>query len=131
MGATRQLSGVLLCQVGDRRLAVPAHEITAIEPRPLPGRDSAYARRAFGLPDLDGRVVITAAGQALVVDSLEVLQAAVALLPPPPSVQVGCAHSIEGFIEARDQLWPVVTVPRFAAYARSLAQVAQTTGDVL
>lgn len=131
MSEPRQLSGVLLCHVGDRRLAVPAQEIAAIEPRPLPGRNNAFARRAFGLPDQPGRVVITARGEALVVDSLEVLQSSIALLPAPPSVQQSSGNSIEGFIEARGSLWPVITVPRFAAYARTLERIAEPSGDVL
>lgn len=102
-----------------------------IESRPLRGHDSAFARRAFGLPDLEGRVVITALGEALVVDSLEVLQSSVVLLPAPPSVQRASGNSIEGFIETRGSLWPVISVPRFSAYARSLAKVAEASGGAL
>lgn len=131
MSAKRQLSGVLLCAVGDQRLAVPAQEIAAIEPRPLAGRGNAFARRAFGLPDHPGRVVITAKGAALVVDSLEVLQATVPLLPAPPAVNPASQNSIQGFIEARDRLWPVIAVAQFAAYARTLPQVAERPGDEL
>lgn len=128
MSGPGQLTGVVLCQVGPAGLAVAAQEIAAIEPRPLAGRQNAFARRAFGLPDQPGRVMIDRRGVAVVVDSLEVVQSRVPLLPSPAAVRAFCGGSLCGFVELRERLWPVVALGPFGTWATALGETRPPGG---
>jgi len=106
------VQGLVLCRVGDERVAVPAAQVQSIgDARPtLP-----YAGLGFGggrsAPE-GARALMHATG-AVVVDAIEVASDPFPLLPVPPMVRPLFGGALEGFVQAGDTLWPVLTLARF------------------
>ena len=115
MVAADQVSGLLLCRVGPHRLAFPAGQVLSIESS-LPGTAFPHARSAFDLQAEPGRVLLTEAGEAVTVDSLEVHPDQVTLMPAPRMLAAGAGGSLRGFVAVRDQLWPLHNLIGFARY---------------
>jgi hypothetical protein len=104
----------VLCRVGDDRLAVRAREITAFEPADA---EAPYAGTSFTpgtRAPADGKV-LRATSVRLAVDAVEVHAERVTLLAAPPVLNRVWGGAIGGFVEAAGQLWPLVSLERFAA----------------
>lgn len=103
-----RIEGVVLCRVGDDRLAVRAQEIVSFE---MASPDALYAGARFhqgSTVPAEPRALRVEAG-VLLVDSVEVLPEALPMMRVPPSLERG---ALIGFIEAMGLLWPVVSVER-------------------
>ncbi len=103
-----RIEGVVLCRVGDDRLAVRAQDIVSFE---MAAPDALYAGARFRggstMPP-EPRALRVEAG-VLLVDSVEVLPESVPMLRVPPALERG---ALIGFIEASGLLWPVVSIER-------------------
>lgn len=115
MDTPAHVSGLLLCRAGDHRLAFSAHEVVAVETW-QPNEAYPHARAAFALPADKGRVLISATGDAVGVDKIEVFQEPLPLLAAPAVLASTLGGSLSGFVEARSMLWPVLRVAEFSRY---------------
>ncbi len=105
------IEGVVLCRVGDDRLAVRAREVTAFE---IADGTGLYAGVGFdprAVTPHDARLLRTAGG-GLVVDSVEVHAEQVRWLPVPGVLARAWGGALSGFIEAGGALWPLVSLER-------------------
>jgi hypothetical protein len=107
------IEGLVLCRVGDDRLAVRALEVNAFEPFDF-AADYAGARFSSGATAPGDGKVLRHRDVRLAVDSVEVHAERVALLPVPPVLARVWGGALTGFVEAAGQLWPVVSLERFA-----------------
>lgn len=108
------IEGLVLCRVGDDRLAVRASEVTAFEP-PAPGVPYAGAAFSAAAPPPAQPRVLRAGPALLAVDSVEVFADRVPLLGVPPVLRTTWGGAVTGFVEAQGQLWPLVSLPRLQA----------------
>lgn len=108
------IEGLVLCRVGDDRLAVPAREVTAFEAAE-PNARYAGARFSPGAqPPAEARLLCNAQAR-LAVDSVQVHAERYAVLSVPPVLAGACGGALTGFVEAGGLLWPVVSLARFTA----------------
>ncbi|MBS1151208.1 MAG: hypothetical protein H6Q89_2906 [Myxococcaceae bacterium] len=110
-----QLEGLVLCRVGDHRIAFPASNVEQISEWALGDRPVPQARAAFSLPPANGRCVEDGLG-GLVVDSLEIASDPLPLLPVPAMLLGAVGGALRGFVLLADQLCPVLSVTEFAQY---------------
>lgn len=118
--ASSHVTGVLLCRAGDHRLAFAASDVATVEPRSSEHGTLPSARRAFALSDQPGRVLIAPTGEAVVVDSLEVMQGQVAVIQRPLALHANSGGSLQGFVLAKEQLWPLLGVAAFSHFLNAL-----------
>ncbi len=112
--------GLVLCRVGDHRLAFPAAQVVQISDWALGDPPTPHARAAFFLPSAGGRRLEDGVG-GLVVDSLEVATESKALLPVPAMLVGSVGGSLRGFVLLSGKLCPVLAVTAFAQFlARGL-----------
>ncbi len=119
MAGSQQISGVLLCRAGGRRIAFPASQVAAVEAwregEPLP-----HARHPFPQHGPRGRVLISLTGDGVVVDAIEVFQEPVALMDAPPLLPRVAGGSLQGFATIRQELWPVLRLVEYSQYLASM-----------
>ena len=119
MSLAEQITGVVLCRAGGRRLAFPASQVAAVEAwqegEPLP-----HARHPFAQHAPRGRVLISLTGDGVVVDAIEVFQEAVPLLRAPRLLPRVAGGSLHGFATIRQELWPVMRLAEYSQYLASL-----------
>ena len=109
MSSEPQLGGVVLCRVGQHRLAFPAQQVVTIEAYESSGQHYPLAHRAYALPSVQtGRALMGEAGDAVVVDALEVHQETLRLLPAPLLMRSAVGGSLQGFARVQEHLWPVL-----------------------
>jgi hypothetical protein len=116
--APEHLVGILLCRAGAHRLAFAAGDVVAVESW-TEGDAFPHARQAFSLPGGQGRVLISATGDAVGVDAIEVFQEAVRLMAPPVLLVARFGGSLEGFISVNQSLWPVMRLSEFCRFLSS------------
>ena len=118
---TSRVAGVVLCQVGEHRLAFPASQVVSIEAFIEGAQSFPQARIAFAMPGAPtGRAMRAESGEAVVVDSVEVQQDTFPLMLPPALMVGAIGGSLRGFASIGQKLWPVlelVTFSRFIAAA--------------
>jgi hypothetical protein len=115
------VEGLVVCRVGDHRLAFPASTVVRIIEWNVGDAPAVHARTAFSLPTGAGRLVEEQDG-SLVVDSLEIATEAVKLLPVPAILLGEVGGALRGFIELSGALCPVLSVGDFSRFlARSAA----------
>ncbi len=110
--------GMLLCHAGPHRLAFHAHEVASItspEGRPAPS-----ARRAFHSSDGAARVLVSAAGGAVGVDTLEIEAESHPVLPAPAVAVRASGGSLQGFVLVQGKLWPLMGLVDFERFLRGL-----------
>ncbi len=112
--------GMLLCHAGPHRLAFHAHEVASIST--AVGQAAASARRAFQVPDGATRVLVSATGGAVGVDTLEIEAEPHPLLPAPPVAVVASGGSLQGFVLVQGKLWPLVGLVDFERFLRGLVE---------
>ncbi len=118
--APSTVAGVVLCRVGEHRLAFPATEVVTIEAYGATPERFPQARVAFSLPGAaSGRTVLSAEGEAVVVDALEVQQESYPLLLPPVLMRAAVGGSLHGFAQIQQQLWPVLQLGTFSRFLLS------------
>jgi len=123
-GGPSQIEGVLLCQVEKHWLAFPARGVTRIDTWADTDVLAQHARTAFDLPPAPGKVLEDGAAR-LVVDTLEI-HSEVAQLFPVPGVLVGAAGgALNGFVFARQRLWPLVEVARLCRYLSDRGETSE------
>lgn len=113
MGA--QLEGLVLCRVGEHRIAFSAASVVQISDWAIGGHAAPHARAAFSLPPINGRCVEDGSG-GLVVDSLEIATEPVPLLPVPAMLLGAVGGALRGFILLSGELCPVLAVTEFARF---------------
>lgn len=108
------IEGLVLCLVGDHRLAVRAREVTAFE---AAGPEAPYAGARFtpSAAAPPGARLLRHEQVRLAVDSVEVLADRFHALSVPPVLSGACGGALSGFVEAGGVLWPVVSLAPFAA----------------
>ena len=114
--------GMLLCHAGAHRLAFRAHEVASIT-SPA-GRAVACARRAFHAPDGASRALVTASGGAVGVDTLEIDAEPHLVLAAPPVAVRASGGSLQGFVVARGELWPLLGLADFERFLRERGEGA-------
>jgi len=118
--SSQVVDGLLLCRSGGHRLAFPASQVVAVEAYD-PVLQAPDARLAFSLEAGRGRILIAESGEAVIVDEVQVHQETVPLLPPPSIAGAVATTWLQGFIHAREQLWPVLDLPGFSRYLSAAA----------
>jgi len=118
---TASVDGVVLCRVGDARLAVRCDEVEVIADAPREGVDAGLA---FGLPRQAAGRSVKVQGRSLRVDSVDVVTAEGLAVLGVPLVVSGLAEgSLRGFIEVSGALWPLVSVPSLIQFVESLVDL--------
>jgi hypothetical protein len=114
MQAPFHVEGVVLCHVGEHRLALLARDGTQIDDA-LP--QALYAGRAFSTRARAPGVarMVTSADRALVVDTLEIHGEPLALMPVPRALTALMGGALRGFVDCAGFLWPVVSLSAFAS----------------
>ncbi|NMO14135.1 protein CrdC [Pyxidicoccus fallax] len=110
--------GMLLCHAGPHRLAFHAHEVASITSPE--GWAAPSARRAFHSPDGAARVLVSAAGGAVGVDTLEIEAEAHPVLPAPAVAVRASGGSLQGFVLVQGKLWPLMGLVDFERFLRGL-----------
>jgi hypothetical protein len=110
-----ELLGLVLCRVGEHRLAFPANGVVQISDWALGGIPTPHARAAFSLPPGNGRCLEDGRG-GLVVDSLEIATDPLPLLPVPAMLLGAAGGALRGFILLSGELCPVLAVSEFAQF---------------
>ena len=110
-----QLEGLVLCRVGDHRLAFPAASVVQITEWAIGDAAVPQARVAFSLPLAAGRCVEDGMG-GLVVDSLEIASDPLPILPVPAMLLGAVGGALRGFVLLADQPCPVLSVTEFAHF---------------
>ncbi len=108
-----QIEGLVLCRVGDDRLAIRAQEISAFE---LPQPGAPYAGEGFSAgarPPADAKL-LRHHDTALVVDAVEVHAERLPLLAVPAVLARAWGGALFGFVETGGLLWPVLSLERFS-----------------
>ncbi|NVJ02913.1 protein CrdC [Myxococcus sp. AM009] len=108
--------GMLLCHAGPHRLAFHAHEVASIASPS--GHAAASARRAFHEAAGAARVLVSASGGAVGVDALEIDAESHRVLSAPPVTVRASGGSLQGFVLARGELWPLVGLADFERFLR-------------
>ncbi|WP_044890647.1 hypothetical protein [Myxococcus hansupus] len=111
-----RVRGMLLCHAGPHRLAFHAHEVASIT-SPV-GREVASARRAFQASDGAARALVAASGGAVGVDTLEIDAEPHPVLPAPLVAVRASGGSLQGFVLARGELWPLMGLSDFERFLR-------------
>ena len=116
---SEELQGLVVCRVGEHRLAFPASNVARISDWAIGGVPTPQARAAFALPPQGGRCVEGGEG-GLIVDSLEIATDAVRLLAVPAMLLGAVGGSLRGFVELPCELCPVLAVSEFAQYLQKV-----------
>ncbi len=109
------LEGIVLCRVGDHRLAFPAAQVVQISDWAVGGIPTPHARTAFALPPTNGRCVEDGRG-GLVVDSLEIASDPLPMMPVPAMLLGAVGGSLRGFIVLSGELCPVLAITEFSQF---------------
>lgn len=115
------VEGVVLCRVGEARLAVPCGEVDAIAPLDGPAWDVGLA---FGSAAgaVEGKA-LQCFGQLMRVDSVDVLTTPELTVLPVPSLLTGVADgALTGFVELLGALWPLVSAGHLLEHLRRRAE---------
>lgn len=115
-----RVQGMLLCHAGSHRLAFHAHEVASITSPE--GKAACSARLAFQEVPGASRVLVSGAGGAVGVDTLEIDAEPRLVLPPPPVAVRASGGSLQGFVLAQGELWPLVGLVDFEHFLRVLAE---------
>ena len=112
-----EIEGLVLCRVGEDRLAVRAREISSFD---VPHEGAPYAGEGFspGARAPADAKLLRHHDTALVVDAVEVHSERLPLLAVPAVLSRAWGGALAGFVEAGGLLWPVLSLERFAASPR-------------
>ena len=122
MAPGSRITGTLLCRAGAHRVAFAAHEVATIESPATFGGRAGAARQAFDGTTGCERILVAATGEAVGVDALEINPEPLTLLPASRMLGQLAGRSLRGFIQVRDELWPLMAL---AAFGRFLALSAR------
>lgn len=108
-----EIEGLVLCRVGEDRLAVRAREVSAFD---VPHEGALYAGEGFtpGARAPAEARLLRHHDTALVVDTVEVYPERLPLLAVPAVLSRAWGGALAGFVEAGGLLWPVLSLERFA-----------------
>lgn len=115
MHGDRTVEGLVLCRVGEHRVAVLPDDVSAIEEA---HGQAPYAGRSFskkGRAPAGARLLRDERGGVLV-DALEVCSERLTLFAVPAALSPIMGGALAGFAEAAGALWPVVSFRPFARY---------------
>ncbi len=125
MAPGSRITGTLLCRAGADRVAFAAHEVATIESPTTFGGVPGAARAAFGGDPGCERILVAATGEAVGVDALEIDSEPLTVLPAPRLLGQLAGRSLRGFIQVRDELWPLMSLVGFGRFlARSTREAA-------
>lgn len=115
-----EIEGLVLCRVGEDRLAVRAREISSFD---VPHEGALYAGEGFsrGARAPAEARLLRHHDTALVVDTVEVHSERLPLLAVPAVLARAWGGALSGFVETGGLLWPVLSLERFAASAEAAA----------
>src|SRR5262245_23205992 len=110
------VAGLLLCRAADGRLAFRARDVVAVEAWAEGSERAPHARLAFGFSPERGRALVSASGDAVGVDEVQVFAEPVAVLLPPGLLLTALGGSLSGFVHAKDSLWPLLKLVEFSRF---------------
>ncbi len=115
MDGDRTVEGLVLCRVGEHRLAVLPDDVTAIEEA---HGEAPYAGRCFSKKGRApaGARLLRDERAGVLVDALEVHAERLTLFAVPAALRPLMGGALAGFVEAAGGLWPVVSFGPFARY---------------
>jgi hypothetical protein len=117
MGTGSRIAGMLLCQAGAERVAFSAHEVATIESPSTFGGYAGSARQAYEGGDARAeRILVSATGEAVGVDTLEIDAESLSVLPAPALLGRVAGGSLRGFVQARGMLWPLMSLVDFGRF---------------
>jgi hypothetical protein len=110
------VAGLLLCRAADGRLAFRARDVVAVEAWAEGSERAPHARLAFGYSPERGRALVSSTGDAVGVDEVQVFADPVHVLSPPGLLRNALGGSLSGFVRAKDQLWPLLSLVEFSRF---------------
>jgi hypothetical protein len=115
-----EIEGLVVCRVGDHRVAFPATAVGSIATWETGDRPAPMARKAFALPLAPGKLLVHG-GDSLVVDALEIIADPVALLPVPALLLGAVGGALRGFVSVSNALLPLLGLAEFSAFVGGIA----------
>lgn len=112
-GATGAM-GLVVCRAGENPFAFLPNHVATIETWHS-GR-GPHAREAFALAGGLGKLLVSADGDCLGVDSAEILADSTPLLPPPRIIAGGMGGSLFAFAKLKERVLPVLRLAEFVRF---------------
>jgi hypothetical protein len=106
---------MVLCRVGPHRMAFAALQVVSVEPVSQGDRRFTDSRHRLSKPGERGRA-LHGHQATLVVDSLEILPDAPLVFQVPSLLRLSVGESLAGFIQVKEELWPVFNLEPFARF---------------
>jgi hypothetical protein len=110
-----EIEGLVVCRVGDHRLAFPAAAVGNISAWSEEDLPAPMARAVFRLPTTAGKMLVYG-GFSLVVDGLEVVAERVPLLPVPTMLLGTVGGALRGFVSISAALVPLLGLAEFSRF---------------
>lgn len=114
-----EIEGLVLCRVGDFRVAFPAAAVGNIAAWDEGDVPQPMARRAFALPNAPGKLLVHG-GFSIVVDGLEVVSEPAPLMPVPALLFGAVGGALRGFVSISNALVPLLGLAEFADFVNRL-----------
>jgi hypothetical protein len=114
-----EIEGLVVCRVGDYRLAFPAAAVGNITQWSVGDVPAPMARAAYALPAAPGKMLVHG-GFSVVVDTLEIVSERVRMMPVPSLLLGEVGGALRGFVNNQDALLPLFGL---AEFSRFLAQL--------
>lgn len=115
-----EIEGLVVCRVGDYRVAFPATAVGNIGAWETGDAPVPMARRAFALPGAPGKL-LSYGGYSLVVDGLEIVADRATLMPVPALLLGAVGGALRGFVSVSNALMPLLGLAEFATFVEGLA----------
>lgn len=115
MSKRDEIEGLVVCRVGDHRLAFPASAVGNIAQWEVTDAPAPMAREVFGLPPASGKLLVYG-GFAVVVDGLEVVAERAKLLPVPAMLLGAVGGALRGFVQQANVLIPLLGLAEFSRF---------------
>jgi hypothetical protein len=120
MSRREEIEGLVVCRVGDHRLAFPATAVGTIATWDVGDAPAPMARQAFSLPQAPGKMLVHG-GFSLVVDALEIVTDRTALMPVPALMLGAVGGALRGFVSVSNALMPLLGLAEFATFINALS----------
>jgi hypothetical protein len=119
MSRREEIEGLVVCRVGDHRVAFPAVSVGTIATWEVGDAPAPMARDAFALPNAPGKMLVHG-GFSLVVDALEINTDRTTLMPVPALMRGAVGGALRGFVSVSNALMPLLGLAEFATFVTAL-----------